>query len=90
MIPIDWDYMARIISSYPGEVWIWIRSEKYVSFPGDDHACTIWGGDNSPKWITIDSSKGECDIQIATIRKITIKSRCNITLEDRSGVLNRL
>ena len=89
MVPIDWKDMARIISSYPGEIWIWIRSEKYVSFPGDDHACTTWGGDDRPKWITIDSSKGECDIMIQSVRKITIKTRINITLEDRSGVLNR-
>ena len=89
MIPIDWRDMARIISSYPGEVWIWVRSEKFCIFPADDHVCTTWGGENTPKWLNIDSSIGECDIQIPSIKKITVKTRYNITLEERTGVLNR-
>lgn len=90
MIPINWDYMSRIISSYPGEVWIWIRAEKFLIYPEEDHACMTWGGDTSPLWLNIESTKGECDIQITSIRKLSIRSRINITLEGREGAFLRL
>jgi hypothetical protein len=84
MLMIDWDAFIEILKSWNGEIWVWERSKFKTKLKGP-FTGMVQGNSDYLDWLFIECENGEYEIPIRTIRKISIHSRINITLNKNEG-----